>query len=108
MSLETFGGLSAVAKPAFDQLAAEISQVQRKWLLVADIFQMTVDMAFDERIALRRGASVSKAVTLKSKAGFQGHSQLRGAWSEFRDVAHLLAAGAYLAHEGTCLCWIGK
>ena len=101
LCLETFGGLSAVAKPAFDQLAAEIGQVQRKWLLVADIFQMTVDMAFDERIALRRGASVSKAVELcEVERGLPGHSQLRGAWSEFRDVAHFLAAGAYLAHEG--------
>ena len=95
-----FGGVSAIAKPAFDQLAAEISELQRKWLLVADIFQMTVDMAFDERIALRRGPSVSKAVDLcEIERGLPGHSQLRGAWSEFRDVAHLLTAGAYLARE---------
>jgi hypothetical protein len=95
-----FGGIGALAKPAFDQLAAEISELQRKWLLVADIFQMTVDMAFDERIELRRGPSVSKAVDLcEIERGLPGHSQLRGAWSEFRDVAHLLAAGAYLARE---------
>jgi hypothetical protein len=99
--LETFGGLSAVAKPAFDQLTAEISQIQRKGLLVADIFQTTVDMAFDERIALRRGASVSKAIDLcEIERGLPGHSQLRGAWSEFRDVAYLLAASAQLAHKG--------
>jgi len=101
ISLEAFGGLNAIARPAFDQLAAEIGQVQRKWLLVADIFQMTVDMAFDERIALRRGASVSKAVDLcEIERGLPGHSQLRAAWSEFRDVAHLLTAIAYVAHEG--------
>jgi hypothetical protein len=100
LSLEMFGGVGAIAKPAFDQLTAEISELQRKWLLVADIFQMTVDMAFDERIALRRGASVSKAVDLcELEGGLPGHSQLRGAWSEFRDVAHLLAASAYLARE---------
>ena len=100
LSLEMFGGIGALAKPAFDQLAAEISELQRKWLLVADIFQMTVDMAFDERIELRRGPSVSKAVDLcEIERGLPGHSQLRGAWSEFRDVAHLLAAGAYLARE---------
>ena len=29
-----------------------------------------------------------------------GHSQLRKAWSDFRDVAHLMVAGACLAHEG--------
>jgi hypothetical protein len=38
LSLEMFGGVSALAKPAFDQLTAEISEMQRKWLLVADIF----------------------------------------------------------------------
>lgn len=101
ISLDAFGGLNAIARPAFDQLAAEIGQVQRKWLLVADIFQMTVDMAFDERVALRRGASVSKAVDLcENERGLPGHSQLRAAWSEFRDVAHLLTAIAYVAHEG--------
>jgi hypothetical protein len=100
LSLEMFGGVGAIAKPAFDQLTAEISELQRKWLLVADIFQISVDMAFDERIALRRGPSISKAVDLcEVEGGLPGHSQLRGAWSEFRDVAHLLAASAYLARE---------
>ena len=99
--LELFGGIGAVANPAFDQLTAEISQVQRKWLLTADIFQLTVDMAFDQRIALRRGSSISKAIDLcEVERGLPGHSQLRSAWSEFRDVAHLLAASAYLAHFG--------
>jgi len=101
VSLEVFGGINAVAKVAFDQLMAEISQVQRKWLLTADIFQLIVDMAFDQRIALRRGASISKAIDLcEVEHRLRGHSQLRAAWSEFRDVAHLLTAGAYLAHEG--------
>jgi hypothetical protein len=101
LSLEKFGGLNAVAKVAFDQLTDEIRQVQRKWLWVADIFQLTVDMAFDQRIALRRGSSISKAVDLcEVEHGLPGHSQLRGAWSEFRDVAHLLTASAYLAHVG--------
>jgi hypothetical protein len=35
LPLEMFGGISAIAKPAFDQLTAEISQLQRKWLWVA-------------------------------------------------------------------------
>jgi hypothetical protein len=101
VSLEMFGGINAVAKVAFDQLTVEICQVQRKWLLTADILQLTVDMAFDQRIALRRGTSISKAVDLcEIEHRLRGHSQLRGAWSEFRDVAHILAAGAYLAHEG--------
>jgi hypothetical protein len=98
---EMFGGISALADAAFDRLTDELSQVQCKWLLTADVFQLIVDMAFDERAALRRGASVSKAVDLcEIEYGLPGHSQLRAAWSEFRDVAHLLTAGASLAHEG--------
>jgi hypothetical protein len=97
---EMFGGISAIADAAFDQLMDELSQVQRKWLLTADLFQLVVDMAFDERAVLPGGASVSKAVDLcEVEYGLPGHSQLRAAWSEFRDVAHLLTAGACLAQE---------
>jgi hypothetical protein len=75
--------------------------VQRRWLLVADIFQIIVDMAHDDRIALRRGPSISKAIELcEIERTMPGHSQLRKAWSDFRDVAHLITASAYLAHEG--------
>ena len=101
VTFEKFGGLGAVAKPAFDHMAEEIAQVQRRWLLVADIFQMIVDMAHDDRIALRRGPSISKAIELcEIERTMPGHSQLRKAWSDFRDVAHLISASAFLAHEG--------
>src|SRR5262245_9662534 len=101
IAFEKFGGSAAIAKPAFDHLYEEIAQVQRWWLLVADIFQIIVDMAHDDRIALRGGPSVSKAVELcELERDLPGHSQLRKAWSDFRDVAHLIAASAYLAHEG--------
>jgi hypothetical protein len=98
---EMFGGIDALAEVAFDQLTDELSQVQSKWLLTADVFQLIVDMAFDERAVLRGGPSVSKAVELcELEYGLPGHSQLRAAWSEFRDVAHLLTASACLVHEG--------
>jgi hypothetical protein len=77
-TLQMFGGISAIAKPAFDQLTNEISQLQRKWLWVTDIFQFTLDMAFDQRIAPRRGSSISKAVELcEIEHGLPGHSQLQ-------------------------------
>ena len=96
---EKFGGLRAIAKPAFQRLTDEIEQVQRKWLLVADIFHKFVDMAYDERIVLNGGPSISKAIELcEIEYTMPGHSQLRNAWSEFRDVGHLIAASAYLAH----------
>ena len=45
----TFGGTVAIADAALDHLSGEISQANRKWLLVADIFQLVVDMAHDKR-----------------------------------------------------------
>jgi hypothetical protein len=101
ITLEMFVGMNSVVDAALDQLSAEIGQVQRRWLLVADIFQVIVDMAFGKRAVLRGGPSISKAIDLcECEHPLPGHSQLRGAWSEFRDVAHLLTASAYLAHEG--------
>jgi hypothetical protein len=100
LAFEKFGGAAAIARPAFDRLCEEIAQIQRQWLLVADIFQMIVDMAHDGRIALRGGSSVSKGVELcELEYGLPGHSQLRKAWTAFQNVAHLIAASAYLAHE---------
>lgn len=97
---EKFGGLHAVAKRAFQQLTDEIGQVQRRWVLVADIFHMIVDVAHDDRITLKGGPSISKAIELcEMEHKMPGHSQLRDAWADFRDVGHLVAASAYLAHE---------
>ena len=101
IAFESFGGIGAVAEPAFDHLLEKITPVQRRWSWVADIFHLIVDMAYDDRIVLRRGSSVSKAIDLcEIERGFPGHSQLRKAWSESRDVAHLITASAHLAHSG--------
>jgi hypothetical protein len=101
VNFEMFGGLNAMASAALDHLSVEIGQVQRRWLCVADILQVIVDMTFDQRAMLRGGPSISKAIDLcECEYALPGHSQLRAAWSEFRDVAHLLAASAHLAHEG--------
>jgi hypothetical protein len=99
-AFQQFGGLKAIADPALDFLYGKIAQEQRAWLLVADILQLIVDMAHENRITLRRGPSVSKAVELcEIERALPGHSQIRKAWSAFRDVAHLIAAGAYVARQ---------
>ena len=95
--LAPFGGVAAIAKSAFIPLLGEITQLERQWLEVAEIFQLIVDMAWDDRAILRRGPSISKAIDLcELESELRGHSQLRQSWSEFRDVAHLLAAAAVL------------
>jgi hypothetical protein len=96
---ETFGGLGAVAKPALDHLTDEIGRTQREWLLVADIFHKVADIAHDDRVSRGGDPSISKAVELcEIERSTPGHSQLRRAWSDFRNVAHLLTASAHLAH----------
>jgi hypothetical protein len=101
-AFEKFGGINAVSRPAFDYLIGTIGQMQRRWLLVADIFHLIVDMALDDRVALRRGSSVSKAIELcELEQHLPGHSQLRKAWSDFRDVAHLVTAAAFIAHQAS-------
>jgi hypothetical protein len=95
--LAPFGGVAAIAKAAFAPLLGETPQLERKWLAVAEIFQLIIDMTFDRRASLRRGPSISKAVDLcELQKEVRGHSQVRRSWSEFRDVAHLLAAAAVL------------
>ncbi len=95
--LAPFGGVAAIARSAFIPLLGEITQLERQWLEVAEIFQLIVDMAWDDRAILRRGPSISKAIDLcELESELRGHSQLRQSWSEFRDVAHLLAAAAVL------------
>jgi len=60
ITFEKFGGVSAIAKPAFERLTEEVGQMQRRWLWVADIFQMIVDTASEDRVALRRGSSAGR------------------------------------------------
>ena len=103
--LARFGGVAAIAKAAFIPLLGEIMRLERKWLEVAEIFQLIVDMAFDDHAILRRGPSISKAIDLcELESGLRGHSQLRQSWSEFRDVAHLLAAAAGLRSTFVSSC----
>jgi hypothetical protein len=95
---ESLGGLKAVAEPAFDSLAGELRVIQSKWTPVADVFLRIVDMADDDRIRLRGGASISKAIALceYEKEG-RSHAQLYRLWKQFHEVAHLIAAGAIIA-----------
>jgi hypothetical protein len=69
-----FGGLGAVAQPALDRLLDEIAHLQRDWLLVADIFHKTVDIAYDKRFRSKGGTSISKAIDLcENERNLPGH-----------------------------------
>jgi hypothetical protein len=96
---ESFGGLSSVAHVALDGLADEMATIQQKWPAVGDILMRILDMWKDDRvITLRGGPSISKAIALNEyeQPGLS-HAQSYRVWKQFRDVAHLIAAGAFLA-----------
>jgi len=89
--------LKLLAEPALEAKTAEIVAMQNAWGAVADIFSRLVDMAADEGLHLRRGPSISKAIDLCQKDKNYARAQLEKFWSQYRDVAHLIAAAAFLA-----------
>lgn len=100
--IDQFGGLAAISDAAFDKLTDELTEVMKGWPPVADVMSRLVDMTYDGRVKLRGGPSIAKAAEL-SNFEREGRStaQTNRLWSRFRDVAHLLAAGAFLAESGT-------
>jgi|GraSoi2013_100cm_1033763.scaffolds.fasta_scaffold70625_2 hypothetical protein len=90
-------GIWQLAARAFIQLVEANGDYEKKWNRTAEIIQTVVDIAAEPRANARGRASLSKAMDLLECEPHQrGRSQLAFAWSEFRDVAHLLAARAYL------------
>jgi hypothetical protein len=85
---------------AFQHLVEEGGDYKARWRRTAEVLQTVVDIAADHRAHARGTASISKAIALLECDREQpGRSQLAQAWSEFRDVAHLLAAQAYLLRQ---------
>jgi hypothetical protein len=96
--LDSFDGLTAVANIALDAMASELTAIQAKWPPVGDVLMRIVDMSNDTRLTLRGGPSISKAIALNEYEQ-PGRSQAQSyrLWSQFHEVAHLIAAGAFLA-----------
>jgi hypothetical protein len=99
-AFRSFGGLGAVTSAAFTALSGELVQESAQWSRAADILQMLVDLSHDDRAELRGGPSISKAVDLLELAKkTPGHARFRHAWAKFRDVAHLVAASAFITSK---------
>ncbi len=89
--------LKLIAAPALEAKAKKLEALQGAWSAVADIFQRLVDMATDVSLVLRKGPSISKAIDLCQADKSYGRAQLERFWSQYRDVAHLITAAAFLA-----------
>ena len=98
---ELFGGLRAVADSSFSPMMEKLVRIQDRWPRVADVMQMVVDIHYDKRGPIRGGASISKALdVLQNYNALPVKSRLSRDWSDFRDVAHLVAAAAAIASAG--------
>ena len=100
-SIELFGELRAIIDPALDLLTDELSEIAKGWSPVADVLSRMVDMTDDERIDLRGGPSLSKALDISNyESEGLSVSQARRYWRKSHDVAHLIAAAVFLASNG--------
>jgi hypothetical protein len=98
---QLFGGLRAVADSSFSPMMEKLVRIQDRWRRVADVMQMVVDLHHDKRGPIRGGASISKALdVLQNYNALPVKSRLSRDWSDFRDVAHLVAAAAAIAAAG--------
>jgi hypothetical protein len=94
-----FGGLEAVTGTALNAISDALTTETKRWAPVADVLQMVVDL-HHSGLHLPGGASVSKAIELcADDECTRSAGQMRRQWGLFRNVAHLLAAGALLARE---------
>lgn len=85
-----------LAEPALDAKATELESFQDAWTAVADVYQRLIDMATEDELVLRKGPSITKAIDLCQLDKQYGRAQLERFWSQYRDVAHLAAAAAFL------------
>jgi hypothetical protein len=98
---QLLGGLRAVADSSFLRMMEKLEGIQHRWPRVADVMQMIVDIHHDKRGPIRGGASISKAMdVLQNYNALPVKSRLSQDWSDFRDVAHLVAAAAAIAAAG--------
>jgi hypothetical protein len=94
-----FGGLEVPTGEAFEANVGRLTEMSRGWARVADVLQTVIDL-HNSGQSLAGGASISKAMALcADEKGTVSEGQMRREWGRFRNVAHLLAAGALLARD---------
>lgn len=90
--------LGVVSEPAMDELDRRIRQAHVQWPRAADVLHMLVDMTYTMEAQIRGGPSVAKAIeVLEISQRTPSQASFRLAWSKFGNVAHLIAAAAFLA-----------
>jgi hypothetical protein len=102
-----FGAHAPLAKFANSALHQEIRGIQVRWGRVADILHHHYDMTAGHHMKRRGGASVGKAIELiavNSRVKGRSAASSWAFWSEFKDVAHLVAAAVLISYDAKTRC----
>jgi hypothetical protein len=97
-----FGGHALLVHFASAALHDEIGKIQKRWGDVADLLHLHYDMTTGSHMRRRGGASIRKVIDLKAaQSRSKGRSTASSwrVWTEFKDVAHLVAAAVLLLAE---------
>jgi len=84
------------------QIPPGLGRVQHEWLRVADVVHTYYDLSQGHHQKRRGGASIGKAITLvdaKAKSRGTGEANLWKLWGKHKDVAHLIAAAAFVCYD---------
>jgi hypothetical protein len=76
--------------------------MQHEWLRVADVVHTYYDLSEGRHQERRGGASIGKAIALvaaNAKSWGTSESNLWQLWSKYKDVAHLIAAAAFVCYD---------
>ena len=99
-AIEFYKLLQGISEPALSGLTTEIVDAHKQLGYAADVLQMLVDFEYDDRVQIRGGPSIAKAVeVLELAETTPSHSVFRNAWRDFKDVGHLAASAGYLASQ---------
>ncbi len=94
---------------ASEAIPERLLPIQRDWVRVADIFNLHIDLTDKGHQERRGGPSVGKAIELaqgRIKSRGARKSNLWRAWSDYKDVAHLVTAATIIASHARRLATI--
>jgi hypothetical protein len=99
-ALQKFDWLNALTRAAEPTVFDRLEAVQRQWPHVAELFQYLVDMSCDDRVKVRGGASLIKALELTQLNRLAPvQTVFDTSWRRFRHIAHIIAASGWLSLE---------
>lgn len=88
--------------PGQPPVPERLTRIQGDWLKVADIFHLYCDLIDGQHQERRGGPSIGKAISLvaaNAKSRGTGEANLWKLWSDYKDVAHLVAAATLVCAE---------